>query len=84
MRVIQMKQLKMKDNQYRSKSEFGEVQAVVNCIVDKTLEQMERKGIFVFPKLIKNSEDLTKDQMILQSFNDMYISGNVQRSKGSV
>ena len=72
-----MKQLKMKDNQYRSKSEFGEVQAVVNCIVDKTLEQMERKGIFVFPELIKNSEDLTKDQMILQSFNDMYISGNV-------
>lgn len=42
-----MKQLKMKDNQYRSKSEFGEVQAVVNCIVDKTLEQMERRVLFV-------------------------------------
>ena len=48
-----MKQLKMKDNQYRSKSEFGEVQAVVNCIVDKTLEQMEEKEYLSFRSLSK-------------------------------
>lgn len=72
-----MKQLKIKDNQYKAKGDFFEVKSVVNRVADRTLEQLEREGVFVFPEGINDTEDLTKNQMILQSFNDMYVSGNV-------
>ena len=72
-----MKQLKIKDNQYKAKEDFFEVKSVVNCVADRTLEQLEREGAFIFPEAINDAEDLTKNQMILQSFNDMYVSGNV-------
>lgn len=72
-----MKQLKIKDNQCKSKVDFYEINALVNRISDKTLGQLEQEGVFVFPREITQSEDLSKEQMILQSFNDKYISGNV-------
>lgn len=77
MKVILMKQLRIKDNQYRPKNEFHEVKAVASRIADKTLAELEREGVFVFPTAVRESEDLTGEQMILQSFNDMYISGNI-------
>jgi len=80
---MQMKQLKIKDNQYKLKEEFFVVKSVVDRVADKTLEQLEREGIFVFPDIIKDAEDITKDQMILQSYNDMYCSGNVMGFLGS-
>jgi len=72
-----MKQLKIKDNQYNSKEDFFEVKAVANRVAEKTLGQLEQEGVFVFPEGVSGTEDLSKDQMILQSYNDMYISGNV-------
>lgn len=72
-----MKQLKIKDNQCKAKEDFFEIEAVVSHIVDRTLGQLGQDGVFVFPENIKVAEDLTKDQMILQSFNDKYVSGNV-------
>ena len=72
-----MNPLKIKDNQHNAKEDFLEVKAVVSRVADKTLEQLEKEGVFVFPQDIKDAEDLTKNQMILQSFNDKYISGNV-------
>lgn len=72
-----MKLLRVKDNQYKPKEEFSEITEVVNRVADKTLEQLEWEGVFVFPSDIKKSEDLTKGQMILQSFNNQYVTGNV-------
>lgn len=72
-----MKQLKIKDNQRKAKEDFFEVPMVVNRIADRTLEQLEQEGVFVFPEGIKETDDLTKDQMILHSYNDEYVSGNV-------
>ena len=83
MKVLQMKQLKIKDNRYLPKEDFYQVKSIVSHISDKTLEQLEREGVFVFPELIKDAEDITKDQMILQSCNDMYCSGNVMGFLGS-
>lgn len=77
MKVILMKQILIKDNQYRTKSDFDEVKDVVNCVADKTLAELEKEGVFVFPSSVRKIEDLTDNQMILQSYNDMYISGNV-------
>ena len=78
-----MKQLKIKDNRYLPKEDFYQVKSIVSHISDKTLEQLEREGVFVFPELIKDAEDITKDQMILQSCNDMYCSRNVMGFLGS-
>ena len=78
-----MKQLKIKDNQYLPKEDFHQIKSIVSHVSDKTLEQLEREGVFVFPEIIKDAEDITKDQMIIQSCNDMYCSGNVMGFLGS-
>ncbi len=70
-----MKQIK--DNSQQKKETFSQVKNLTGKIADKTLEQLEREGVFVFPDTVKDAEDITQDQMILQSVNDTYRSGNV-------
>lgn len=72
-----MQVLKIKDNNLNRKDDFAEIRTVTGKIADKTLEQLEREGVFVFPEIIKDAEDITRDQMILQSVNDLYRTGNV-------
>lgn len=72
-----MKFLKIKDNSQLKKEAFSEVGNLTNRIADKTLEQLEREGVFVFPELVIDAEDITRDQMILQGVNDSYRTGNV-------
>lgn len=70
-----MKQIE--DNSQQKKETFSQVKNLTGKIADKTLEQLEREGVFVFPDTVKDAEDITQDQMILQSVNDTYRSGNV-------
>ncbi len=72
-----MKLLKIKDNTQEKKYSFASIEALTRRIADKTLEQLEREEVFVFPEFIDEAEDLTRDQMILQSVDDSYRSGNV-------
>lgn len=72
-----MKIIKFKDNSCQKKEAFSEIEKLTKKIADKTLEQLESEGVFVFPEMIKESEDITDEQMILQSVNDTYRSGNV-------
>ena len=72
-----MKQLKIKDNSQLKKDAFSDIKVLTGKIADKTLEQLEREGVFVFPETIKDAEDITGDQMILQGINDAYRSGNI-------
>lgn len=72
-----MKLLKIKDNSQRKKDAFSDIGTLTGKIADKTLEQLEREGVFVFPEIVKDAEDITRDQMIIQSVNDTYRSGNV-------
>lgn len=72
-----MKLLKIKDNSRKHKDVFSGISSLVGRIADKTLEQLEREGIFVFPEFVAETEDITKDQIILQGINDTYRSGNV-------
>ncbi|MBQ6715348.1 MAG: hypothetical protein IJN21_02380, partial [Clostridia bacterium] len=72
-----MKLLKIKDNTQVKKDDFSEIGNLTGRIANKTLEQLEREGVFVFPKFVADAEDITKDQMILQSVNDTYHAGNV-------
>ena len=72
-----MKLLKIKDNSQVKKESFSQIKNLTGKIADKTLEQLEREGIFVFPEIIRDAEDITQDQMILQSVNDTYRTSNV-------
>ena len=72
-----MKLLKIKDNSQLKKETFSGIGVLTGKIADKTLEQLEREGVFVFPEIVKDAEDITQDQMILQGINDTYRSGNV-------
>lgn len=72
-----MKLLKIKDNSQLKKETFSDIGNLTVKITDKTLGQLEREGIFVFPEFVKGAEDITQDQMIIQSVNDTYRSGNV-------
>lgn len=72
-----MKLLKIKDNSQHKKDVFSQIGNLTSKIADKTLEQLEREGVFVFPEIVKDAEDITRDQMIIQSVNDTYRSGNV-------
>lgn len=75
--MILMRVVKVKDNQLKKKNDFEEIANLTGKIAGKTLEQLEREGIFVFPEIIKDAEDITRDQMILQGVNDCFRSGNV-------
>lgn len=72
-----MKTLRVKDNTSLLKEDFESIVSVVNRVADKTLEQLEKEGIFVFPELVRDSEDITKNQMVLRSVNDQYAVNNV-------
>ena len=77
-----MKLLRIKDNSQVKKEFFSQVSGVTSKIADKTLEQLEKEGIFVFPEILEDAEDITRDQFILQSVNDAYRSGNVMGFMG--
>lgn len=72
-----MNLLTIKDNSLVKKDRFSGISTITNKIADKTLEQLEREGIFIIPEIFRNTEDITKDQIILQGINDSYRSGNV-------
>ena len=75
--VMAMMEVKLKDNVFAGKNKFEGISRLTQKIADKTLEQLEKDGIFVFPKTIKDADDITKEQMILQSFNNSYRTSNV-------
>lgn len=59
--VTMMTELKINDNALISKNKFDVVSHVTERIADKTLEQLEKEGVFVFPELTKDAEDVNKD-----------------------
>lgn len=72
-----MKLLKIKDNSRQKKESFSQIKTLTSKIADKTLEQLEREGVFVFPEIVRDAEDITQEQMLLQSINDTYSTSNV-------
>ncbi len=78
-----MNPLKIKDNQLKLKTDFYDVQDITAVIADKTFEQLEKDGIFVFSEILKDADDISRNQMVLQSYNDMYASGNVMGFLGA-
>lgn len=72
-----MTMFRIKDNSRKNKSEFSDVENIAKKVADKTFEQLEREGVLIFPTFINDYKDITKGQIVLQSVNDYYRSGNV-------
>ena len=72
-----MKLLRIKDNSQQKKSSFSRIKNIIGKIADKTLMQLELEGVFVFPEVVRDAEDITKEQIIIQSVNDTYRTSNV-------
>ncbi len=72
-----MNPLTIKDNEENLKDTFAHIGKLTSMIADKTLEQLEGEGVFIFPETLQDAEDLSPDQMILKSVNNSYRSGNV-------
>ena len=72
-----MNLVKIKDNTSTEKDKFNNIPKLTNSIVNKTLEQLVQKGVFVFPESVNNADDISKEQMILQSVDDKLKSSNV-------
>lgn len=72
-----MNLLRIRDNSQTRKEEFSEIPKITNRIADKTLGQLAKEGVFVFPELIADARDISSDQFILQGSNEFYNSGNV-------
>ena len=49
LKVWEMKTLKIKDNEQRKKEDFFEIPGLVKSVSDKTLAELEKDGVFVFP-----------------------------------
>jgi len=50
---------------------------IIKKTANKTLSQLEKQGVFVFPTSISESEDLDKNQMILWQDGETWKTGNV-------
>lgn len=72
-----MKLHKIKDNSQVNKEIFSNIRNLIDKIADKTMKQLEKEGVFVFPEYVIDAEDITNEQMILQSVNASFRSGNV-------
>ena len=77
-----MKWIKIKDNQYINKNKVIDVGNVIDRVANKTLEKLENEGIFVFPEVLHDTKDMSKGQMIIQNYNEGYLSGNVMGHLG--
>lgn len=64
-----MKLLRIKDNSQQKKDAFSQVAKLTGKIADKTLEQLEREGVFVFPEKTYFAK-LLHQKSFLESFGE--------------
>ncbi|WP_225047647.1 McrC family protein [Lacticaseibacillus kribbianus] len=69
--------MQLRDNTRYKQAELDGIPNVVKSVADKTLLQLEREGLLVFPPVVSHSNGLTEDQMILQHVNSEYRTSNV-------
>ena len=72
---MRMKLLRIKDNSQQKKDVFSQVAKLTGKIADKTLEQLEREGVFVFPETVKDAEDTPEMNPIEQIWKELRITG---------
>ena len=72
-----MKKLEIEDNTSYSSLIFNDIPNIVDCILDKTLLELEHTGVFIFPDNLKNENSISEEQIILQSKYETYYTKNI-------
>lgn len=72
-----MNLLRIRDNSQIKKEAFYKINNLETKILNVTLKNLEKEGVFVFPEAILESEDLEQSQMILQDENGVYKTSNI-------
>lgn len=73
-----MKTIRLIDNELNIPDEaLKDISELKNKLVNKTLGELEKEGVFVFPEGTKDIDDLDHTQMILQKINGTYRTSNV-------
>lgn len=74
---MKMISLKVKDNSSYPKEFFNDISHLTEKVINKDLKQLHKEGIFIFPEVIKDSQDVSSDQMILKNINNKNITSNL-------
>ncbi|GGI14479.1 hypothetical protein GCM10007377_11140 [Galliscardovia ingluviei] len=61
-----MRTYRISDNTSVDKSALSEISVLVKRIVNKDLSKLEQEGIFIFPEIPKESEDLDNNRVVLR------------------
>ncbi|MDO4841837.1 MAG: hypothetical protein Q3982_04085 [Phoenicibacter congonensis] len=72
-----MKILRIKDNTSVSNEECGKLPHLTSELANKTLAQLAEEGVFVFPEVIDEAEDIEGKQFVLESDGTNLRAGNV-------
>lgn len=69
--------MKVKDNRRYLQEQLAEIPRIVRKLANKTMAQLEKEELFIFPEHVRETRDLTADSMVMQSIDDRYCFGNV-------
>ena len=72
-----MNPLIVTDNSRILKSNFSDISSLTKLVADTNLNKLEERGIFVFPKILKDSNDLERKQYVLKSSDEYYLTSNI-------
>lgn len=72
-----MSLLKIKDNTGTSKDSFSSIPTITKRILGKSLGDLMKEGIFIYPTAFDETEDLDSNDLILVSNNDDYRTSNI-------
>jgi 5-methylcytosine-specific restriction endonuclease McrBC regulatory subunit McrC len=72
-----MQALVIKDNSPVTPEQLQQIPLLKMRVLDKSLEQLQAEDFFVFPDIIRDAEDLTRDQMILRTDKQAIWTSNV-------
>lgn len=75
--VIVMAKLRIKDNSENDELQFKPISTLTRKVENKTLQQLEKEEIFVFPETVNDTVDLSQNQCVLQQVNHAYRTSNV-------
>ena len=70
--------MRINDNSYVEKAKvYEEIPKLIKKIENKTLAQLENEGLFVFPETSKYLNDLEEEQVVIETLNNCYHTGNI-------
>lgn len=65
------------DNSPKPKGDFSDCKGLLGRIANCSLEYLENEGVFVFPEHVKDSDDLSKEQVVIKGIDNDYVTSNV-------